>query len=273
MRTKLMTELQSHDDGTNTLRYRRAKDGDALLELRNIAPNGVANTVFGEETLLKSELLGSNEEIVDNRNGVADVDVDFRDLFSKSEGHEDTHEQSAGTSVSVTVTATQEIEGVASFEESVTAEAHAEISESETDTSETTKEDEGEEGTTVPGPTFDENGNITMPGKRVKIVETRHRADTTQEVTSTGLFNFGIAIGKHSGGKFVGHHNGYWDSWQQFTDVVRGDAPDNWDKAQSFKLHHVRHADLSLLDPLDTTVKYEIKFTGKVLRTYTVEAY
>ena len=29
---KLMTELQSHDDGTNTLRYRRAKDGHALLE-------------------------------------------------------------------------------------------------------------------------------------------------------------------------------------------------------------------------------------------------
>ena len=63
--------------------------------------------------------------------------------------------------MSVTVSASESIEGVADFEESVTAEAHAEYSESESSTTSTSKEEEGEESTTVP------------VGKRVRITENR----------------------------------------------------------------------------------------------------
>ena len=261
---KLRAELQTNDDGSITLIYTRESDAHSRMEIRNIQASGLSAIHFGEETLKNPETLGSNVEIVDNRKGVGDVPVSFRDLFSKSHGKEHTDEKSAGTSVSVEVTASQSIEGVAGFEEKVSAEAHAEISESDTETEETSQEFEGEEGTTVP------------VGKRVRITETRTRADVIQDVTARGDFNFGIRLGKFKhGGWQGGRDRGWvdWDSWQQFCDVIRGDAPDNWSLARSFKEHSAYHADLWALDPLDSEVKYVVKFTGRVMRSYVVEQF
>ena len=260
----LEAEVLPQDDGSLTLRYRRRSDGDCLIEYRNVQASGVADIRFGEETLQNPETLGSNVEVVDNRHGVAEIPVQFRDLFSKSHGKEHTDEKSAGTSVSVEVTASQSIEGVAGFEEKVSAEAHAEISQSDTETEETSQEFEGQEGTTVP------------VGKRVRITETRTRADVVQEVRGLGQFSFVLQLGKHSGGHFKGGRDrgwAQWDSWQQFVDVVKGEAPDNWSLAKSFRERHAYHADLWALDPLDSEVKYVVKFTGRVMRSYTVEEF
>ena len=103
---------------------------------------------------------------------------------------------------------------MASFKEAVETEAHAEFS--ETEGSETSQEQEGEEGTTV------------HAGKRARITETRMRADGEVEITANGHFVISkIAAGLHSGGKFVGGHNGYWDSLSDLLDAVTGDAPSN----------------------------------------------
>ena len=254
-----------NDDGSVTLAFVRESDGRSRIEFQNVKPAGLSDVNFGEETVLKSEFLGSNEEVVDNRSGTGEIEVSFRDLFAKSDEKSKETEKSAGTSVSVTVSASESIEGVASFEESVTAEAHAEYSESESSTTSTSREEEGEESTVVP------------VGKRVRITENRSRADTQQEVTARGDFTFAIACGKHSGGKFRGHHGrtvvGRWDSWSEFCDAVRGEAPDNVCLAESFKKRHPWHADLWALDPLNSEVKYNVKFEGRVMRTYKVEQF
>ena len=249
-----------NDDGSVTLAFVRRSDGRARIEFRNVKPAGLSEVNFGEETVLKSEFLGSNEEIVDNRDGTGDIEVSFRDLFAKSDEKSKETKKSAGTSVSVTVSASESIEGVASFDESITAEAHAEYSESESSTTSTSREEEGEESTVVP------------VGKRVRITENRSRADTQQEVTARGDFTFGIAAGKHSGGRFVGRFAKF-DSWSDFCDAVRGEAPDNVCLAESFKNRHPWHADLWALNPLNSEVKYNVKFEGRVMRTYKVEQF
>ena len=55
---------------------------------------------------------------------------------------------------------------------------------------------------------------------------------------------------------------GRWDSWSEFCDAVRGEAPDNVCLAESFKKRHPWHADLWALDPLNSEVKYNVKFEG-----------
>ena len=244
-----------------TLGFTRKSDGDARIELTHIKPGSVADVHFGEETILKSEQIGSNEETVDNRKGVAEVEVKFSDLFSQTDAQEKSKEASAGTSVSVSVESEQDIEGVASFKESVTAEAHAEVSESESSSSSTTRDEGGEESTTVP------------KGKRIRVTETRARANGQIPVTAYGTFTHGIAAGKHVGGKYTGGHNAYWDSWQDFCDAVRGEAPDNIALARSFKDRHPWHADLWALDELNVEVKYRVTFEGRIMRTYTVEEF
>ena len=247
-------------DGLITLQYRRVSDADALIEIGNIKPDGLANVVFGDERILKSELIGSTSETVDNRDGAEEIEVRLKDLFGRKESKET--RKSAGTSISATVEASEEIEGVASFKESVRTEAHAEIS--ETEGSETSREDEGEEKTKVP------------VGIRVKITETRTRADTEMDVTARGKFLFTLAAGKHSGGHWKGKQGRghvFWSSWQDFEDVVMRRAPDNYDLAESFKGHPPWHADLWVLDPMDSEVRYTVKFEGRVLRDYRVEKF
>ena len=191
---RLISEVVPSDGETTTLRFRRHYDGDACIEFSHIKPNGLANVTYGEETIAKSENLGEVTEEVDNRNGVSDVAVNFRDLFTKTDSSDSS--SSAGGSVKVSVESSQSIEGVAEFKESVETEAHTEFSESQG--SSVTKEDEGEEGTTVP------------VGKRVRIRETRTKADGEVPVTASGKFNFALTIGKHSGGHFTSsaHHHG-----------------------------------------------------------------
>ena len=259
------------EDGTNpTLIYWFTKHHDAAVAFEQITPAGLADVVFGEENVLNSEQLGSISEEVDNRNGVGDVEVNFRDLFAEKNTSETT--DSEGGSISTTVEAEQDIEGVASFKESITAEAHKEFS--ETHGSETDKENEGSEGTTVPGPVFNADGSVLTPGKRVRIVETRSRSDVEVEVSATGKFKHVTKIGQHSGGHFVHHRYSQWDSWEDFVDCVTGHAPDNWDLAASFKKHPpLKKLVKQVTTDLSAAVRYRVKWEGRVVRTYAVEAF
>ena len=246
-------------NGTSpTLRYRRISDTDLCIEIGEITPIGLSSVVWGEEQTLKSEQIGSTSQIVDNRNGVAPIPVKLADQFSKTTS--ESKSQKTGVSVSVTVKSTQKIEGVASFEESITAAANHEISETQGESS--THSESGEEQTIIP------------IGKRVRITETRSRSDVSIPVTAVGQFHHTIGIGKHSGGDWkggAGRGYGWWASWDEFKECVRGDAPDNWDFATALKEHPPWHADLWALDELSAKVAYTITYEGRVDRTYTVE--
>ena len=185
-------------------------------------------------------------------------EVKFRDLFSKSESQE--KEKSAGTSVSVSVEASQSIEGIAEFKETLETEAHAEITESEG--SETTREEEGEEGSSVPpwargcGSLKHENElteKLTSLLKGNSIIKLLW-ADITMEDLSLYVVHIGILL-------------------INFCDVVTGHAPDNWDLAKSFKDHGAYHADMWALDPLNSELRYTVKFEGRIVRNYTVEEF
>ena len=88
------------DDGTTRLLYRRTFEHDGDVELY-VAAGDAANLQFGAEHILKSENLPSVSEEVDARKHSEDVDVNFRDLFGKSESSE--HTDSGGASVKVSV--------------------------------------------------------------------------------------------------------------------------------------------------------------------------
>ena len=243
-----------------TIRYRRESDHDSCIEIGNITPMGLTHVMWGEETFLESRQIGSTEEIVDNRKGVSTINVKFSDLF----GHTETRSDSEKTSVSVSVTvkASEKIEGVASFEEAITAAANHEVS--ETQGSSSTRTETGEENTSVP------------VGKRVRIVETRTRSNVEIPVTATGKFSHTLALGKHSGGKFRGGHGrgyGSWSSFEDFASCVRGEAPDNWDFATSLREHPPWQADLWALNPIDARVAYTVTYNGRTSRTYLVEAF
>ena len=228
-----------------------------VVELSEIRPDGLANVVFGNENVLNSQQIGSISEEVDNRDGVGDVEVNFRDLFAEKETSDST--ESSGESLKTSIESEQSVEGVASFKESIEAEAHREISESQG--SETDKEDEGSEGTTVP---------IV---KRVRITETRTRADVEVEVTADGKFNHVTKIGHHSGGKFVHHGYAQWNTFQDFRDVVEGRAPSNWSLADSFRKRPLLDSLKWALDELNASVRYKVKWEGRVVRTYRVEQF
>ena len=257
---------QLDESGNLTLEFERKNHNGSghnpqigFVRFHNIIPSGVSDVVWGEETTLKSEFLGSVEESVDNRDGVSPVHVNYEDLFSKSQGHEKTTEKSAGGSISVSVESEQDIEGIASFKESITAEAHTEFSESETSSEETGREEGGSEGEDVP------------TGDRILITQTRVRADTSQEVTAKGKFNFTIEFAEHRPKWKPEHHwvGVTYDSWQQFLDVINGDSPDNWPLADQFRQHPVQRADRWALRQLNTDVRYKVKFEGKIKRTST----
>ena len=259
-----MTVDLSSEDGKPKLTYWRSRGNHgswkAFVQMAGITPAGVADVRFGDEHVLKSVSLGSNSEIVDNRTGSGEVSVMLRDLFSKTETEEET--KGAGASLSVTVESKQSVEGVAEFGESVTAEAHAEWE--ETQGSESTSEAEGEENTTVP------------MGKRVRITETLSKADGEQDVKAKGKFTHQVRIGWYHGhchyNKWT-HHSTSWPTWEEFADVVHGDAPDNWPMAGAFKAKPPYHADLSALAEMEAEVEYTVKFQGRVIRSYTVEEF
>ena len=246
------------DDGSTRLLYERIDEHDGAVEF-HVAPGDTAHVVYGDEHILKSENLPSVSEVVDARNHDADVEVNFRDLFGKSESSE--NQQGGGASVKVTIESEQDVEGVASFKEAVETEAHAEFS--ETEGTETNQEQEGEEGTTI------------HAGKRARITETRMRADGEVEITANGHFVISkIAAGLHSGGKFVGGHNGYWDSLSDLLDAVTGDAPSNVHLADSFRRRPIKKTGteaVARLRDFSAPLRYKGKFEGRIIKSYTVE--
>ena len=243
-----------------TIRYRRVSDGDACIEIGSITPGPLAAVHWGEEQVLRSEQIGSTQQTIDNRHGPAPVSVKFADVFSET--HSSSSSSKAGVSVSVTVKSTQKIGGAVGFEESITAAANREVSESEGSSS--THSDTADEATTVPA------------GKRVRITETRTRSDVDIPVTAQGTFTHTLGIGKHSGGDWKGkpgEGHGLWSSWDDFVRCVDGQAPDNWDFGTSLREHPPWHADRWALNPIDGAVAYVVSWEGRVVRTYMVEEF
>ena len=258
---RLVPRVYPKDGGLMLVQFYRRNDIGAVIEFDNVAASGTANTHYGPETILKAEDLGAVSETIDNRTGFKEIEVSFSDLFSKTDSKET--EKSGGTSTKITIEAEEGVEGFGSIKESLEQEVHAEFAESEG--SEVTNERSGDEGTIVP------------VGKRVKITETRQRADTELVVTSNAMFSFKLNVGYHDhrwNHSWKGHraHRDYqrWDSWQDFVDVIKGEAPSNIDLATSFMQHHADHADLWVLDELDGEVKYKVRFEGKIIKVYTV---
>ena len=237
-------------------RHSTRRHHSQLVVLEHVTPAGTEGITFGPQTILKSEDLGSIVEVVDNRKNSGEQRVSYRDLFGKAAGKEASTEKSAGTSVSVSVSASESVEGVAEFEESVTAEAHAEFSESESSSEETSSEDESE------------HELVVAPGKRVRVTMDRKKADVVQTAKANGKFTHTVAVVETTGGHW--HHVCRWDTWDQFKDCVNGDAPDNWPCAGYFKTHKMHPEDRWALDDLNVPLEYDVKFEGRIVRSFTV---
>ena len=256
----MRVEVHDAKGGGKTIQFQRRSDPRCFIEFGNVTAAGTANTRYGPETILKAEDLGAVSEVVDNRTGYKEIEVSFSDLFSKTDTKET--EKSGGTSTKLTVEAESGIEGFGSVKASVEQEVHAEFAESQG--SEVKNEVGGEEGTGVP------------IGKRIQVTQTRKRADTELVVFSDALFSFNLKAGSHDprwnhGWKKGGPpHKATWSSWQDFVDVIKGEAADNIDLSENFQKHPAHHYDLSVLDPLDGEVRYKIKFEGKIIKNYTV---
>ena len=248
------------DADSKLIQFERVSDPRCWIEYGNVLAAGTANTRYGEETVLKAQDLGAVTEMVDNRTGYKPIDVDFSDLFSKTDT-KDT-KKSGGTSTKISLDASEGIEGFGSIKESITSEVHAEFAESEGSSVQNTRS--GDEGTIVP------------VGKRIQVTETRKRADTQLVVHSDALFGFSLKVGSHDprwnhGWKKGGPpHKAYWQTWQDFCDSIKGEAADNIDLAENFQKHPAHRYDLSVLDPLDGRVRYTVKFEGKIIKDYAV---
>ena len=240
-----------------TIRYRRASDGDALVEIGAVTPGPLTAVHWGEEQQLSSQEIGSTEETIDNRRNSSPIAVKFSDAFSETRSR--TQSDKTSVSLSVTVKANESIAGVASFDESITAAANREASESEGSSS--TRSVTGEESTTVEA------------GKRVRITETRTRSDVMVPVTAQGNFTHTLGIGKHSGGDWRGRDgqgHGYWNSFDDFIACVQGSAPDNLSFATNLREHPPYHADLYAIRGLTAQVSYDVEWRGRIIRSYTV---
>ena len=249
------------DADAKLLQFQRISDPRCWFEYGNVTAAGTANTRYGDETVLKAQDLGAVSEMVDNRTGFKPIEVDFNDLFSKTDTKET--KQSGGTSTRISIDASEGIEGFGSIKESITQEVHAEFAESEGSSTQNTRG--GDEGTVVP------------VGHRVQITETRKRADTQLVVYSDALFGFSLKVGSHDprwnhGWKKGGPpHKAYWQTWQDFVDAYKREAADNIDLAESFRFHPPHHYDLSVLNPLDGRVRYTVKYEGKIIKDYSVK--
>ena len=255
-------QVELDESGQNpTVRYRLERDTDGCIEIGSITPAGIANVQYGTRIPQNSVPIASSIREEDNRFGVEPINIKFSELF----GHTDTHGEShkVGGSVQVQIKSSQKIAGGSvSFDEAVTATATTEFSSSEgsTDVHNVT----GEESTSVP------------VGKRVRFKETISLSDLVIPATAHGKFSHTFAIGKHSGGRWKGGNGrgfGWWDSWEEFCAVVRGDAPDNWAFAKSMRDTPPWNADLWALNDIVADLKYEIRLTGATIAAYEVEEF
>ena len=258
--------IPGQQGGGPTLRFWRAKWVDAwgstrhpYVEFGNIQPTNPRNVLFGPETLTKSEGIGSNEQTVRN-DGFAPIHIDLKDLFSQDEGEESSTEKSAGSSITINIESEQSIEGFAKFKESIGVEAHAEFAESQSRSKSTSHGVEGEEDTDVP------------VGGCIIVTESRSRADTVQEVTADAGFTHTVSVGRFAPHVKSNHKwwSVTWDSWEEFLDVVNGDAPDNAPMADAFKEHPIQRADRWALAEIDSPLRYKVKYEGKIIRNYNV---
>ena len=259
-RERLVPRVYPVDGEMMLIQFVRASDVGAVIEFGNVTAAGTANTRYGPETILKAQDLGAVSEMVDNRTGYKPIEVDFNDLFSKTDTKEDT--KSGGTSTKITLDASEGIEGFGSIKESIASEVHAEFSE--------------REGSTVKNERSGDEGTIVPVGKRVQITMTRKRVDSELEVTSNAKFTHQLHVGQHDhrwnhGWKgHRGRNNFFWETWERFVDVVKGEAPSNYELAESFMHHHADHADLWVLDELEGEVKYKVRFEGKIIKDFSV---
>ena len=244
-----------------TLRYRRVADTDGCVEFGNITPTGVASVVYGEPVQAHSEPIGSDMHVIDNRQGVSPIPAKFAEVFGHTDTHSDSHK--TGGSVQVQVKAQQKIAGGSvTFDEAITATATTEFASST--------------GSSDVHNISDETSIVVPVGKRVRITENRNRSDLVIQVKAQGQMAHSVAIGKHSGGKWKGGSGrgyGYWQTWEQFCETVRGKAPDNWDFATSLREHPPWQADLWALDPLQMQLTYEITLVGAVVAEYDIQAF
>ena len=251
--------VHQNRDGTSLVQFQRASDPGCWIEFGEVNAEGTENTHYGKETLLKAEDLGAVDAHYHN-GGYEDIEIKFRDLFSKTDTKET--KKSGGTSTKISLEAEEGVEGFGSIKESLEQEVHAEFAESEGTA--VSNEREGEEATVVP------------PGKAIVVRETRRRVDSELEVTSNADFSFNLRAGAHEhrwnhgwkGKRPYGH--AFWNSWQDFCDVVRGEAPDNIELATAFQHHPARHYELDVLLPLDGKVRYKVRFEGKIIKLYDV---
>ena len=152
---------QIETGGVLTLRYHDKDDWHGVIEFNNITQSGLSELIWGDPVYGNLVDLGSIQEEIDNRLGVDDFPVNFRDLFSESESSSSTDSTSA--TQSLTVKAAVSIEGVGSLETEAMASATEAFEESEGKDS--TGEEESSGGTVVPGPVFDDMGRLLRPGK------------------------------------------------------------------------------------------------------------
>ena len=257
---KLISRVFELDGGMMLIQFYPERDIGVVIEFGNVTAAGTANTRYGPETILSAQDLGAVSEMVDNRTGYKEIEVDFNDLFSKTDTKEDS--KSGGTSTKITLDASEGIEGFGSIKESIATEVHAEFSE--------------REGSTVKNERSGGEGTIVPVGKRVQITMTRKRVDSELEVTSNAQFSAQLHVGQHDhrwNHGWKGHHGRnhfQWASWEDFVDVIKGEAPSNLDLALSFMHHHASHADLWVLDELEGEVKYKVRFEGKIIKDFAV---
>ena len=254
---KLSPNLVINGDNT-TLQYYRDDGGDrhsykhdGCVQIGAIQPADAKNIEFGAEHIDKSEVIAENVLIFDNRGGDSDLEVDLRSSFGESEESETS--ESAGASVSIEIESEQDISGVAKFREQIQAEAHTEISKRRT--ASTTNEDD-----------YDES-MVVLPGKRKKVTQRRSRASGEIAVTAHGDFTYSVMVGYHS---HYWHHGIYWATWEEFSDVIQGDAPDNCPLSQLIKRQPLYHADMWVLDDIDSELRYSIKFEGRNVIEYII---
>ena len=252
--------VRDGDAGSKLIQFQRISDPRCYIEFGNVTAAGTANTRYGDETILKAEDLGAVSADYRN-NGYKEVEISLRDLFAKTDSKES--EKGGGTSTKLTLEAESGVEGFGSIKASLEQEISAHFSEREG--SAITNELEGEQATIVP------------VGKAVHVIEIRKRADTELVAYSDALFSFSLKCGSHDprpnhGWKKGGPpHKAAWSIWQDFVDVIKGEAPDNIDLATNFKRHPAHHYDLSVLDPLNGEVRYKIRFEGKIIKSFDVE--
>lgn len=263
---------QIEHGGTLTLRYHDKNDWHSVIEFNNIVQSGLSKLTWGDPVYGNMVDLGTLEEEVDNREGVNDFPINFRDLFSQSESSSSTDSTSA--TQSLTVKAAVSIEGVGSLETEAMASATEAFEESEGKDS--TEEEESSAGTVVPGKTYNEDGSVETMGRRVRVTETRKKGDSTRRGEGMAGFNFGIALGKTTSPHDHWAHGGWehWPTFDRFLDCVKGRAPDNWALAQWWKHHPPAKRDMErVMRPLNAEVSFDAVRPGSVIRSIVVEEF